>query len=150
MAEALCAQVRRYAEEVWNARRLELADELFRPGHLYHDPFVHGFSPGPEGVRQHLALYLGAFPDCWVTVEDVACAEDRAVARWLFTGTHTGALRELPPTGRRVQTAGIHLFRFVGLEIAETWSAWDTLGMMRQLGLAVTPDPGVSSGVGAW
>jgi steroid delta-isomerase-like uncharacterized protein len=135
MNEAPCAVVRRYAEEVWNQRYVEVADELFRPGHVYHDPFARGFSPGPEGVRQHLALYLGAFPDGRVMIEDLACCTERGVARWLFTGTQTGPLRGVPPTGRRVQTPGIHLFRFVGGQIAETWSAWDSLGMVSQLGL---------------
>ena len=135
------ALVRRYAEEVWNGGRLELLDELFRPGHLYHDTFVPRFSPGPEGVRQHRALYLGAFPDGRVMLEDLSGDTDRVTARWLFTGTHTGPLREIAPTGRRVATPGINLFRFAGDRIAETWAVWDSLGMMRQLGLSTPASP---------
>ena len=49
------------------------------------------------------------------------------------------------PTGHRVQTTGMHLFRFVGEQVAETWAAWDTLGMVSQLGLAA-PFPPVAVG----
>jgi steroid delta-isomerase-like uncharacterized protein len=135
MDEGRCARIRRYADEAWNRGCDGIVDELFLPGHQYHDHFVGGYSPGPEGVRQHLALYREAFPDGWVTVEDMIDAGDKVAVRWLFTGTHSGPLRALPATGRRVATTGVHLFRFVGERVGETWAVWDSLGLVQQLGL---------------
>lgn len=129
------AMVRRYADEVWNQRRFEVREELFRPGHTYHDPVVPMLGPGPEGVRQHHILYTQAFPDCHVVVEDLYGFSDRALARWLFTGTHRGPLKGMKPTGRRVEVAGMHLFRFVRGAIAETWQFGDGLGVFQQLGV---------------
>jgi predicted ester cyclase len=135
--------VRQYADEVWNQRRFDVCEELFRPGHVYHDPLVPMLGPGPEGVRQHHILYTQAFPDCHVIVEDLYAFADRALARWLFTGTHSGPIKGIEPTGRRVEITGIHLFRFSRGGVAETWVAADHLGMFQQMGVIprIGPEP---------
>lgn len=130
--------VRRYAEEVWNAGRFDVCEELFRGGHTYHDPLVPLVGQGPEGVRQHHVTYAHAFPDGRVTIEELLGVGDRVVARWSYTGTHLGSLKGIAPTGRRVHTSGMHLFRFVRGQVAETWAYWDALGLFEQLGV-VTP-----------
>jgi len=139
--------VRRYVE-AWNARALEAMDGIFRPGHLYHDPLLPGLGPGPEGARQQLAIYTGAFPDAYVTLEDLMVAEQRVVVRWLATGTHAGTLKGLPATGRRARTTGVHIFRLARGQIAETWACSDALGLFQQLG-ALPPSIGAAVGVPA-
>ncbi|MDX6380110.1 MAG: hypothetical protein QOI57_1134, partial [Rubrobacteraceae bacterium] len=42
--------VRRFFDEVCNDRQLDVADELFVPDHVYHDPQIPGTQPGPEGM----------------------------------------------------------------------------------------------------
>ena len=60
---------------------------------------------------------------------------DHVVARWTSTGTHLGDLQGIAPTGRRITSTGITIARFVNGKIAEEWANWDTLGLMRQLGV---------------
>jgi predicted ester cyclase len=40
----------------------------------------------------------------------------------------------IPATGKPVEVEGITIDRHAGGRIAETWTCWDTLGMMQQLG----------------
>ena len=40
--------VRRFFEEMCNGRKLEVADELFADGHVYHDPASPFVGPGPD------------------------------------------------------------------------------------------------------
>jgi predicted ester cyclase len=51
------------------------------------------------------------------------------------TGTMTGAMGDFPPTGKTMDLAIIGMHRFEGDRIAETWTSWDNLAVLRQLGL---------------
>jgi predicted ester cyclase len=41
----------------------------------------------------------------------------------------------IPPTGKQVTVSGITISRLKDGKIVEEWSNWDTLGMLRQLGV---------------
>jgi predicted ester cyclase len=67
--------------------------------------------------------------------------EEMNAQRILFTGTHTGQFRGLPPTGRKVRFSGLEISRMVDGKAAEHWFQMDTLTMFEQLGLRVVPGP---------
>jgi steroid delta-isomerase-like uncharacterized protein len=96
-----------------------------------------------EGLAGHLAivrLFRAAFPDQWWHIEDLIATEDKVVARTTMTATHTGDFFGIPPTGKSVSLAGVHILRIADGRIAEHWGSNDDLGLMRQLG--VIPEPG--------
>ena len=41
----------------------------------------------------------------------------------------------IAPTGNRTDVSGMTLSRISGGKVAEDWNNWDTLGLMRQLGV---------------
>ena len=45
-------------------------------------------------------------PDMHIPVEDDIAEGDKSAARWTFTGTQTGQLRNIPPPGKPVRVAG--------------------------------------------
>jgi predicted ester cyclase len=49
----------------------------------------------------------------------------------------------IPPTGKQATVTGISIGRVVNGKIVESWSNFDALGMMQQLG--VVPAPGQPS-----
>ncbi len=57
------------------------------------------------------------------------------IVRWSVHGMHQGDLQGLAPTGKEFAIEGIGIFHFVDGRIAEEWSNWDVLGMLRQLGV---------------
>jgi ketosteroid isomerase-like protein len=57
------AIVQRFFDEVCNERKLDVAGELFSEDHSYHDPSTPDAGPGPEGQKQLVSLYQGAFSD---------------------------------------------------------------------------------------
>ena len=134
-AEENRAVSRRVAEEVFNGGNVDLADELYAPDYVLHDPSLPEDLHGPEGIKRYAAMTLGAFPDIRVAVEDQVAEGDKVVSRWTATGTHTGDLMGIPPTGRRVEISGVTINRFSGGKIAEDWYQSDDLGMMQQLGV---------------
>lgn len=131
---------RRVYEEVLNQKNLDLVDELFSPEYVNHDPTSPEEMRGPESIKQFFSAYLAAFPDLRFTVEDQVAEGDKVVSRWTSGGTNRGELMGAAPTGRRVEFTGITISRISDGRIAEDWTSYDALGMMRQLGLI--PEPG--------
>jgi predicted ester cyclase len=88
-----------------------------------------------------LRTFLEGFPDLHLEVQDTVADEAMNAQRILFTGTHTGRFRGLPPTGRKVRFSGLEISRMVDGKAAEHWFQMDTLTMLDQLGLRVVPGP---------
>jgi predicted ester cyclase len=88
-----------------------------------------------------LDTFLEGFPDLHLQVQDTVADEEMSAQRILFTGTHTGHFRGLPPTGRKVRFSGLEISRMVDGKAAEHWFQMDTLTMFQQLGLRVVPGP---------
>jgi steroid delta-isomerase-like uncharacterized protein len=128
--------VSRFFDEICNQKKLELADELFSATHTHHDPSSPWVGPGPDGMKQLIGQYQRAFPDAkWQVEEMMDAGDNTVVTRWTGRGTHKGELMGLSPTGRQVAVPGIWIHRISGGRIVESWSAWDALGMLQQLGV---------------
>jgi hypothetical protein len=85
--------------------------------------------------------FLEGFPDLHLSVQDTVADEEMNAQRILFTGTHTGYFRGLPPTGRKVRFSGLEISPMVDGKAAEHWFQMDSLTMFEQLGLRVVPGP---------
>src|SRR3712207_6476967 len=97
-AEQNKAVVRRFYEEAYNQKNLDIADELVAPNFVDHsvDPTRRG---GPQGMKAHLNAYYRAFPDLRLTIEDVIASGDKVVLRYSAIVTHSDTyLAPLPPT----------------------------------------------------
>jgi steroid delta-isomerase-like uncharacterized protein len=137
-AEDNKARVRGLYEEIFNRRGLGAIADYFSPDVVDH-AVASGAPAGIEGVRQTITMFLGAFPDLSMALEDLVAEGDRVVARWTMRGTHRGASLGMPPTGKPLSLPGVSVLRIAGGKVVETWVAFDQLGMLRQLGLAPTP-----------
>ena len=73
---------------------------------------------------EFLGTFLEGFPDLHLEVQDTVADEGMNAQRILFTGTHTGHFRGLPPTGRKVRFSGIEISRMVGGKVTEHWFQW--------------------------
>lgn len=121
--------IRRFWEEVFNARNLDAIDSLFTTDCLHHGLDGQEMQ-GKENLRRSLNLYFKAFPDIHASVEDIFAEGDQVVSRATCRGTHQGELMGVGPTGKQVSITILCVSRFVGERIAEDW------GMLQ---LGVTP-----------
>lgn len=123
------AIVRRYFEEVCDAGRLEIADELFT------DDFgAPGKIRGPEAAKRAAQGLRDAFPDIRFEIDDLVAEGDRVVAKVTYTGTHGGPFLGVAATGRRIRFTGVELAVFHGGRIAaEAWHVIDHADIFRQL-----------------
>jgi steroid delta-isomerase-like uncharacterized protein len=126
------AIAKRAFEEILSKGRLELAEQL------YAKDFVnHGIRRDIKLAEDQAALkgWHEAFPDMSIMPEKLMAEADLVTIYWIARGTNTGTGNGLPATGKKVEQAGITIWRIVDGKIKEEWSAFDQLSMMQQLGL---------------
>ncbi len=134
MSEENKALARR-AWEIVSSANLDLLEEVYAPDLVWHEPDqdVRGIEEG----KRYVSDALVAFPDAQVSVEDMIGEGDKVVSRYTIRGTHQGETEEFgPPTGRQIELTGITIHRFEDGKIVEEWEIFDTLSMLKQLGLA--------------
>jgi steroid delta-isomerase-like uncharacterized protein len=142
MSEQNKALARRGLEEIWNQGKLAVIDELVASNATYHDPNVPGGKfTGPEGVKQFVQIYRGAFPDVHITINDQIADGDKVVTRWTATGTHKGQLMGIEPTNKHATVAGVDIDLFQNGKVVEAWASYDMFGMLQQLGVVPAMAP---------
>jgi predicted ester cyclase len=75
-----------------------------------------------------------AFPDWDNRIDEILATDGRVVTRMTWSGTHQGRLRNIEPTGARVQYSGAAFFRLSDGLIQEAWIVGDTQELWRALG----------------
>jgi steroid delta-isomerase-like uncharacterized protein len=90
---------------------------------------------------EFLGVFLEGFPDLHLEVLDSSADEGMVAQHILFTGTHAGPFRGLPPTNRRVRFSGLEINRMADGKVAEHWFQLDSVTLFEQLGLHVVPGP---------
>ena len=135
-------RIRHLLHEVWNQRFLDRIADAYTPDCLIHT------SPGrellgPGGQLWQVIRMLAAFPDARLTVDHFCDVEETdgyiAAVRWTLIGTHKGDGMFGPPSGRVVSILGMSHFRFDGDRIAEEWTLFDEIAILRQI--YAKPDP---------
>ena len=111
---------RRFVEEVFNARKTEMAKNFVTPDIIYH-----GMSEevnGLEEFKKWVAEDLSAFPDMKVTVLDGFGDQNKIAIRWNLKATHEKDFADFPATHKKFETEGIDIFHFNGDKIKEAWT----------------------------
>jgi len=91
-------------------------------------------------------MYVRAFPDLHIEIEQIFSSGDYVTLRWLATGTHGGELMGIAPTNRRAVTHGCTIDEIRDGKIVREWAYWDTGNLLRQLG--VLPSPAAAGATG--
>ena len=138
MTDANKRTARRILEELFGEGRMETADELVAPGAVGHDPALPEPTRGPEGVKRSASVYRAGFPDLRIRIEDQCAEGDLVTTRWTAIGTNTGELWGMPASGKQATVTGITIDRIIADRVVESWTNWDALGLMQQLGVIPT------------
>jgi steroid delta-isomerase-like uncharacterized protein len=126
------AIARRAFEEILSAGRFELSEQLYAKDFVNHG--IHR-DASLEEDQAALKGWHQTFSDIAIAPEKLIAEGDLVTIYWIARGTNTGTGNGLPATGKKVELAGITIWRIADGKIKEEWSAFDQLSMMRQLGL---------------
>ncbi len=132
------ALVRRYYDEVFNQREVDLVDQLAVQDYAEHDPFP-GQGDGRADLKARVELILDAMNPLRFEVQDLVAEGDKVVVRWAQQGTHSGSFMGMPPTGREFTIAGIDIHRLREGRMAEHWHVVDLFALLQQLGAIPAP-----------
>jgi predicted ester cyclase len=134
MSDDQAEKARGALERVCSGAGTDPASRYYSPGFVDH---VNALQfRGLTGVERSVSLYRRVLTGMSIRVEEQVVAGDRVTSRFVVSGTSYG---------RRVQFNGITISRFEDGLIVEDWSVTDTLGMLRELGLARSLLVGVKS-----
>ncbi len=142
------ANTRRIFDECWGKGSLDALNDLLAANYIEHDPSIPGGLLDREGFKQNILMYRAAFPDVKFTLDEVsAVGDNEVITRWTARGTNTGSLLGMPPTGKAATVTGLTLSRYENGKGVEDYTNWDTLGMLRELGVipAMTPQPSMAT-----
>lgn len=89
---------------------------------------------GKEVMHQWLLSNFEILPDYHEEIEWLVGEGDFVAWRSRGTGTQNGAFGPFPPSGKPMEVVIIGMHRFEGPLIAETWTSWDNLAVLVQLG----------------
>lgn len=134
--------MRRFVEELWNGRCLDVADAIFAQDCVTHQlrsgvP-VDAVPRGPQAIKEHVAGWIASFPDLHFSIEQMLSEGDRIVMQLLMEGTHRGAWLGIPASAKKIQVRMFTIHRIVRDKIVEDWVLVESLGVFQQLG--VLPD----------
>jgi steroid delta-isomerase-like uncharacterized protein len=131
--------VGRFYREAIDQGHFDLIDTLFAPD--------YSFSPSGSSERfnrDQLKQFLQTFRDALQfhhTLHNIVAEGDEVALRWTVHGTHQAKFFGRPPSSKPVTYQGMSIYRFADGKIVESWSNFDELGMLRQLGaIGVVPD----------
>lgn len=135
-AEQNRARIEDLVVEVVNHGNFAVADLVLASTYMLHGPSPDA-SLSREQFKRLMERMRRAFPDINVRIDEVIASADRVVVRWMMTGTHTGSVRDVAPTGASVSHAGIAIFGMESGRVTEAWMAADASDreLFRRLGL---------------
>ena len=108
---------------------LELIDNFVAPDYIDHSKNI-----GREGLKQLFVMGLKAFPDWHETIEDIIAEGDKVWVRLTYTGTHNGEFMGLSPTGKKIASTAVDIYRIINGKLAEYWNVTDNLNIFKQVG----------------
>ena len=126
------ALVRSFYDDLWNRWDDALVPAVLSPTFEFRGS-LGTVSIGRDGWLDYRQVVRSGSADFHNQLVTLVCEGDRAAARLIFSGTHTGPLLGLPATGRRFEYAGAAFFTAADGLLSSAWVLGDLEGLRRQL-----------------
>jgi steroid delta-isomerase-like uncharacterized protein len=141
VAQANKETVRRFLSTVIEPHDPDAADEVLAADYTVHMVGMPEAVQGRDAWKALIANYFRAFPDLALAIEDEVAEDDRVAMRLVWSGTHRAEFLGVPASGRGVRVSSTVFFRVIDGRVETEWHQDDLLGLLQQLGGAVSPEP---------
>jgi predicted ester cyclase len=128
------AIVRKMVEE-YNKANFDILDDLVAPEYIGRFSGPPHQLQGLESLKQLFKMGREGCPDWHETIEDIIAEGDKVWVRTTYTGTNTGEFFGLAPTGKKITTMAVDIYRIINGKIVEGWNIGDSSLLLKQLGI---------------
>ena len=132
--------VKRLFEE-FNKGNIEIMNEVLAPDYSYYVPSNNPKPMSREEQIEAEKMFLKAFPDRNLRIENLFTAGDTVIIRGIATGTHQKEYEgiPIPATGNKIELSNIFFMVLKDGKIVEAREEANILGFMQQLGMELRP-----------
>ena len=124
--------------EAYNNRNIDSIGEFVALDYVDHTNHIQGL----EGLKQMMNMGLMGVPDWHEVIEDITAEGDKVWVSLSYTGTHTGEMFGIAPTGKKITTTAIDIYRIVNGKLAEYWNVTDKLSLLEPQGIVEYTEKG--------
>ena len=128
----------RYMDTINNVD-MDLIEEIISPDYVLRSPMFPEPIVGIEGYKAMVTNTAVIFPDIHAEIIDIVIRGDELWGRFTLSGTNTGPIGELPPTGKPFQISGLAITTVADGMIISDETQWNVLDMFQQLGFKLVP-----------
>jgi predicted ester cyclase len=126
--------IRYITEKGLNHGDVSFIDELFSADYVVHARGLD-LPKGPGAFKAAVSFWRQSFPDFHTTIEQMFSDGEFVASRFSTSGTHTGALGAMPPTGRQFEVSGVDMHRVVDGKVVESWISDDMPRILMEIGM---------------
>ena len=127
---------RRVFDEILNQGQYEVFDEIYTKDFVKHvDRRDSTLAEEIEDARATRA----ASSDLVMTIDHMIAEGDQVAILYTGRGTNTGPIFGMPASGKKFVVSGMTVYRFSNGKIAEEWTVYNAMEILRQLGYAPEP-----------
>ena len=125
-----------------NAGKYEAFDSLLTVDAVEHtpDPAFKSDKKGREYLKEVVKGYRESFPDLKFEILHLIADGDLVCGHYKLTGTNTGPMGPMPPTGKKIDVGGMDLILLKNGMMTEHWGYLDMQAFMMQLGMMPSPE----------
>ena len=113
----------KFVEEIFNARKTELAKNFVTPNIVYHS--IDGKISGLEEFKKWVGKDLSAFSNMQVRVLDEFGEKNKVALRWSCKATFEKDFAGYSATNKEAEIEGVEILHFEGDKINEAWTIFD-------------------------
>ena len=114
-------------------------NEVLAPDYSYYVPSNNPKPMSREEQIEAEKMFLKAFSDRNLRIENLFTAGDIVIIRGIATGTHQGEYECIPATGNKIELSNIFFMILKDGKIVEAREEANILGVMQQLGMELKP-----------
>ena len=128
-------EVVRTIEERWAKGDISVFDELAADNFVGHILGKNGRDIDKAGMKRTIELGRVAFTDYVIEIIDMIAEGEKVVVMKKHEYISTGEFLSIPPTGKKVSTIYMFVYRLENGKVAEVWGLEDSLGLYQQMGV---------------
>jgi steroid delta-isomerase-like uncharacterized protein len=119
------------AVEAWNSGDVDSYMELYAENIKLHAGSYD--IPDKKAVEGMYKGFHAATSDLRLDIHETLGEGERLAVRYTVTGTHTGELMHISPTGREISITGITIMHFENGRVVERWDSDDSAEVLSRL-----------------